>query len=62
MLNWAVTFLVIALVSAVLGFGGLARESAWIAQILFVVFLVMFVLSALAHYGQRTLPGRGPNA
>jgi uncharacterized membrane protein YtjA (UPF0391 family) len=62
MLNWAVIFLVIAIVAAVFGFSGLAHESAWIAQVLFLVFVVMFVLSGLAHFGQRTLPGRGSSA
>jgi uncharacterized membrane protein YtjA (UPF0391 family) len=45
MLSYAITFLIIALVAGVLGFGlitGLAME---IARILFVVFLVLFVVS-----------------
>lgn len=41
MLNWSVTFLILAIVAAVLGFGGIAAESAYIAKILFVVFLVV---------------------
>jgi len=32
MLGWAVTFLVIALIAAVLGFGGIAAASAGIAS------------------------------
>ena len=44
MLGWAVTFLIIALIAAVLGFGGIAAASAGIAKILFFVFLVMCVL------------------
>ena len=47
MLNWALTFLIVALAAAVLGFGGIAGEAAWIAKVLFVVFLVMFLISAL---------------
>jgi len=43
MLGWALTFLVVALLAGVLGFGGIASTSAGIAQILFVVFLVLFV-------------------
>ncbi len=35
MLSWALTFLVIALIAAVLGFGGIAGSAAWIAQVLF---------------------------
>ena len=45
MLNWAITFLIIALIAAVLGFGVLAGTAMQIAKILFVVFLVLFVLS-----------------
>jgi uncharacterized membrane protein YtjA (UPF0391 family) len=47
MLSWAVTFLIIALIAGVLGFGGIASTSAGIAQILFVVFLVLFLASVL---------------
>ena len=43
MLGWAVTFLVVALIAALFGFGGIASASAGIAQILFVIFLVLFV-------------------
>ena len=45
LLNWAFIFLVFALIAGVLGFGGIARESAWIAKILFLVFLVIFIAS-----------------
>ena len=47
MLGWAVTFLIIALVAAVFGFGGIASGATSIAQILFFVFLVLFVVSLL---------------
>ena len=42
MLGWALTFLVVALIAGVLGFGGIAAASTGIAQILCVVFLVLF--------------------
>ena len=45
MLDWALTFLVIALIAAVLGFGVLAGTAMEIAKILFFVFIVLFVLS-----------------
>lgn len=54
MLNWAVTFLVIALIAAVLGFGVLAGTAMEIAKILFLVFLVLFVLSFFM--GRRSPP------
>ena len=45
MLSWALTFLVIALIAAALGFGGLAGAATGIAKILFFVFLIMFIVS-----------------
>ena len=45
MLHYAVVFLVIALIAAVLGFGGIAADAASLAKLLFYVFAG---LSALA--------------
>jgi uncharacterized membrane protein YtjA (UPF0391 family) len=45
MLSWALTFLVLAIIAAVFGFGGIAAGATQIAQILFFIFLVMFVVS-----------------
>jgi uncharacterized membrane protein YtjA (UPF0391 family) len=47
MLGWAVTFLIIALVAAVLGFGGIATFAVDIAKIIFFVAIVLFVISAV---------------
>ena len=47
MLGWAITFLVIALIAAALGFGGVAGAATGIAKILFFVFLVLFVVSLI---------------
>lgn len=55
MLSWALTFLVIAIIAGVLGFGGIASASVGIAQVLFVVFLVLF-LAALIFGGMRRRP------
>ncbi|MCA9130321.1 MAG: DUF1328 domain-containing protein [Planctomycetales bacterium] len=49
MLSWALTFLIVALVAGVLGFGGIMSASAGIAQILFFVFLVLFAISMVAN-------------
>lgn len=54
MLNWALVFLVVALIAAVFGFGGIASTAAGMAQILFVVALAMFVLSLLAGFLRRS--------
>lgn len=47
MLGWALTFLVVALIAGVLGFGVVAGTAASIAKILFVVFLVLFVIGLI---------------
>src|SRR5438093_6456894 len=47
MLGWALTFLIIALIAAVLGFGGIAGLSLEIAKIIFFVAIVLFAISAI---------------
>ena len=51
MLHYAVVFLVIALVAALFGFGGIVAGAVGIAKILFFVFVIMalvtFVLGLL---------------
>lgn len=47
MLGWALTFLVIAIVAAVLGMGSVAVLATDIAQLLFVVFIVLFVIATI---------------
>jgi uncharacterized membrane protein YtjA (UPF0391 family) len=53
MLYWAFTFFVVALLAAILGFGGIAVAAAGIAKILFFVFLVLFLVSLVAHMSRR---------
>lgn len=48
MLRWAVTFFIIALIAALFGFGGIAEGAADIAQILFYIFIVLFLISLIA--------------
>ncbi|QDG51047.1 DUF1328 domain-containing protein [Persicimonas caeni] len=48
MLKWALVFLVVAIVAAVFGFGGIAAGAATIAKILFFVFLGIFLLMLIA--------------
>ncbi len=47
MLKWTFVFFIIALVTAVLGFGELAGSLSIIAQLLFLFFLVLFVISLI---------------
>ena len=58
MLYWAVVFLVIAIIAALFGFGGIAEASAGIAQILFFIFLVLLIVTLVMHFvrGQRPPP------
>ncbi|MGR3808542.1 Protein of unknown function [Pasteurella testudinis DSM 23072] len=47
MLHYAVIFFVIALIAAVLGFGGIAGSAVGIAKVLFFAFLILSVISFL---------------
>ena len=49
MLGWAITFLVVALIAGLFGFGGIASASVGIAQILFFVFIALFVIAMIAR-------------
>ena len=48
MLNLVVTLLIIALIAAVLGFGGIAMAAVSIAKIVFFVALLLFAIAAIA--------------
>jgi uncharacterized membrane protein YtjA (UPF0391 family) len=50
MLRWTLIFLVLALVAAAFGFGGIAIASAEIARIIFFVFLVLFLVSLVSSF------------
>ena len=52
-MNWALGFFVIALVAAILGFGGIAVAAAGIAKILFFIFLVLFVVALVGGLVRR---------
>ncbi len=45
MLGWVITFLIVALVAGLLGFGGIAGASVEIAKIIFFIALVLFLVS-----------------
>ena len=47
MLGWALTFLIVALIAAILGFGGIAGAAMEIAQIIFFVAIVLFLIAAI---------------
>jgi uncharacterized membrane protein YtjA (UPF0391 family) len=47
MLRWAILFLVIAIIAAIFGFGGVVAVATDAAKILFFVFLVLFVVALI---------------
>jgi uncharacterized membrane protein YtjA (UPF0391 family) len=55
MLRWAVIFLIVALVAGALGMFHIAGISMQIAEILALIFIVLFVISLVMHLGR----GRG---
>ena len=54
MLSWALFFFIIAIIAAILGFGGLAASMAGIAKIIFYVAIVLFLVSMIS----RAIQGR----
>ncbi|MCJ2010465.1 DUF1328 domain-containing protein [Methylobacterium sp. J-092] len=56
MIGWAITFLVVALVAALLGFGGIAGMAMEAAKIVFFVAIALFLVSAV--FG--VMRGRAP--
>jgi uncharacterized membrane protein YtjA (UPF0391 family) len=56
MIGWALTFLLVALVAAVLGFGGIAGTAVEIAKLIFFVAIVLFAISAVVGL----MRGRSP--
>ena len=59
MLHYAIVFLVVALIAAVFGFGGIAVGAAGIAKVLFVMFLIGAIVSFLIHGRSRVKISKG---
>lgn len=53
LLHWALVFLVVALVAALFGFGGLAGTAMEGARILFWVALILLLVSLVFGYARR---------
>jgi uncharacterized membrane protein YtjA (UPF0391 family) len=49
MLYYALIFFIVAIIAGALGFGGIASATAGIAQILFFLFLIGFVVMLILH-------------
>jgi uncharacterized membrane protein YtjA (UPF0391 family) len=50
LLYWAVLFLIIAIIAAVFGFGGVAGTAIVGAKILFWVAIVLFIISLIGGF------------
>lgn len=51
MFSWGIIFLLVAIIAAALGFGGLAGTAAGAAKLVFVVGLILFILNLI--FGRR---------
>ena len=58
MLNYIITFFILAVLAGFLGFGGLAADFAGIAKFLALIFVVLFVASLLYSFltGRKATP------
>ena len=53
LLHWAIVFLVVALLAAVLGFGGIAGTAVGAAKILFWIAIILAIISFIANSMRR---------
>jgi len=53
LLSWAIVFLIVAIIAAVFGFGGVAGTSVTIAKWLAIIFVILFIVSVIAHTMKR---------
>jgi uncharacterized membrane protein YtjA (UPF0391 family) len=53
MLHYAIVFLVIALIAALFGFGGIAAGAVEIAKVLFFIFVIMAVIAFVISIGRK---------
>lgn len=58
MSGWAVTFLIVALVAAMLAFGGVPGLAVTIAQVIFVIALTAAALAGLVAFLRKTRRAR----
>ncbi len=57
MLAWAIAFLIVGIIAGIFGFSGIAGTATWIAQVLFFIFLIAFIVSLFwgrSRTGTRT--------
>lgn len=56
LLGWAITFFIIALIAALFGFTSIAAAAAGVTQILFFVFLALFLVFLILGIVRRPRP------
>ena len=56
MLNWTISFLIIAIIAALLGFTSIAGTAIAMARIIFVIFLILWLASVFVSI----LRGKNP--
>lgn len=49
MLTWALMFFVVAIIAGALGFFAIAGTAAWIAKVLFLIFVVAFLVALISN-------------
>jgi uncharacterized membrane protein YtjA (UPF0391 family) len=54
LLHYAIVFLVVALIAAAVGFGGVAGVAMEGARLLFWIFIVLFVVTLVANLVRRS--------
>jgi len=62
MLGWSLAFLIVAVLTALLGFGEDASLTPWLAEAFFVISLALFLASLISHCKRRDheMAGRRP--
>lgn len=53
MLHWALILFLLAVVSAIVGFGGISSGAAGIAQVCFFAFIVLFIVTLMLGVMRR---------
>ena len=50
LLKWSLVALIVAMIAALFGFGGIAEGATDIAKVLFFIFLVIFAILGIASF------------
>lgn len=54
MLRWVLIFLVVAIISGLIGFTSLAAAAVEIARVIFYIFVVLFVVTLVLYLMRRS--------